>query len=65
MHQIRLTTHIRDAVYDLANLYCIHLSSGGSALGKGGGHGPLQIVARHPNLAALLTHCGQSIRRKK
>jgi len=26
-----------------------------------GGHGPLQIVARPPNLAVLLTHCGQLI----
>ena len=25
----------------------------------GGGHRPLQIVARPPNLAVLLTHCGQ------
>jgi len=30
----------------------------------GGGHRPLQIVARPPNLAVLLTHCGQLILRK-
>jgi len=35
-------------------------SSGGSALGPGG-HRPLQIVARPPNLAVHLTHCGQLI----
>ena len=31
----------------------------------GGGHRPLQIVARPPNLAVLLTHCGHLILRKK
>ena len=36
--------------------------SGGFALGQGG-TGP-QIVARPPNLAVLLTHCGQLILRK-
>jgi len=36
--------------------------SGGSALGPGS-TGP-QIVARPPNLAVLLTHCGQLILRK-
>ena len=38
-------------------------SSGGSAMGPGGagGHRPLQIVARPPNLAVHLTHCGQLI----
>jgi len=32
-------------------------------LGPMGGTG-LQVVARHPNLAVLLTHCGQLILRK-
>jgi len=39
------------------------LTSGGSTLGPGGDTGP-QIVARPPNLAVLLTHCGQLILRK-
>ena len=30
----------------------------------GGGHRPLQIVARPPNLAVLLTQCGQLVLRK-
>jgi len=33
-------------------------------LGRGGRHGPLQIVARPPNLAVLLTDCGQLILRE-
>jgi len=46
--------------YVLAVIYVFR--SGGSTLGPGG-TGP-QIVARPPNLAVLLTHCGQSILRK-
>jgi len=30
----------------------------------GEGHRPLQIAARPPNLAVLLTHCGQLVLRK-
>ena len=37
-------------------------TSGGSTLG-GGDTGP-QIVTRPPNVAALLTHCGQLVLRK-
>jgi len=38
--------------------------SGGSTLGVGeGGHRPLQIVARPPNLAVLLAHCRQLLLR--
>ena len=38
--------------------------SGGSTLAPGrGGYRPLQIVARPPHLAVLLTHCGQLILR--
>ena len=56
---------------------CTFLPNGGSRLEPGGGHRPLQIVARLPNLASpqiaarppnlvvLLTHCGQLILRKK
>ena len=36
---------------------------GGSTLGPGGGAQSPQIVARPPNLAVLLTHCGQLILR--
>jgi len=57
-------------------LYCIHaqcvqhfsnerkmkpVTSGGSALGPGGGDTGPQIVARPSNLAVLLTQCGQLI----
>jgi len=38
---------------------------GGSTLGLGGGGQAPKIVARPPNLAALLTHYGQFIFRKK
>ena len=38
-------------------------SRGGSTLGPGG-HRPLQIVATPPNLAVLLTPCGQLLLRK-
>ena len=33
-------------------------------LGLGGGHEPLQIVAKPQDLAVLLTHCGQLLLRK-
>ena len=32
-----------------------------SMLGRGGGTAPHQIVTRPPNLAVLLTHCGQLV----
>ena len=42
------------------------LTNGGSRLEpEGGGHRPLHIVARLPNLVVLLTYCGQLILRKK
>jgi len=52
------------------------IGSSGSTLGWGGGTNPSkswlppkklsgpQIVARRPNLAVLMTHCSQLIRRK-
>jgi len=42
----------------------VRVCGGGSALGSGGGTQSPQIVARPPNLAALLTHCRQLILRK-
>jgi len=48
-----------------------NIDSGGSTLGRGGAHAPppkswlgSRILAHPPNLAVLLTHCGQLILRK-
>ena len=43
---------------------CVCVQWGGSKLGPEGQR-PLQIMAWHQSLAVLLTHCGQSIFRKK
>jgi len=49
---------ILDALYNSG--YSVDVN-GGSTLEQG--HRPLQIMARPPNLAVLLTHCGQLILR--
>ena len=59
--------HTRSSIYIIFSTYNRSFpvsSDGGSTLGPGGGHAPPPIVARPPNLAELLTHCGQIIFRK-
>ena len=67
VHMLQMT-HQRPAptaksdVYDCPVHVVRSVISGGSTLGRG--HRPLQSVARPPDLAVLLTHCGQLILRK-
>jgi len=57
-HQ-RAAPRAKNDVYDCLVHVVKSVYSGGSTLGRG--HRPLQSVARPPDLAVLLTHCGQLI----